>query len=88
MTTEATYWVEIVRSAEKEFLGLPKTIQASIARLIVALGKNPRPVGYKKLAARTDYRIRKGDYRIVYEINDVEKKVTVLAIRHRKDVYR
>ena len=52
------------------------------------LEDDPRPVGVKKLSGHEGYRIRIGDYRVLYEIEDTVKKVLVFAIRHRKDAYR
>lgn len=50
--------------------------------------KNPRPQGSKKLKTTNYHRIRIGDYRVIYEINENEKSITVFKIRHRKDVYK
>ena len=55
---------------------------------IDALAADPRPHGAAKLAGRDDYRIRIGDYRIVYAIDDQERLVVVARIAHRRDVYR
>ncbi|MGH3976378.1 MAG: type II toxin-antitoxin system RelE family toxin, partial [Pseudonocardiaceae bacterium] len=56
---------------------------------IIALTHNPRPVGVKKLVgSRSDWRIRIGEYRIIYEIDDAAKTVTVLQVEHRRDAYR
>jgi mRNA interferase RelE/StbE len=52
------------------------------------LGKNPRPVGYKKLKGRDGYRIRVANYRIIYEIIDQQLIVEVIALGHRKDIYQ
>lgn len=60
-----------------------------ISRRIQALADNPRPYGSEKLEGlEATYRIRQGDYRIVYDIDDAEGTVFVLKVRHRKDVYR
>ena len=50
--------------------------------------ENPRPMGVKKLSGQDAYRIRVGDYRILYEIDDTAKTVLVFAVRHRREVYR
>ena len=83
----ASYNVEIKRSARKEFLGLPAKLQRQIAKRIKALSGTPRPPGSEKLADDL-YRVRQGDYRIVYEVDDAALKVTVTRIANRRDVYR
>ncbi len=82
------YVLEIVPKAEKEYLKLPHTAQSKIKRNILSLENNPRPVGSKKLRESPYYRIRTGDYRVVYSINDDTKVAKVLSIAHRKEVYR
>ena len=59
-----------------------------IKETIFELAKNPRPLGCKKLTGRDGWRIRVGKYRVIYEINDKEKTITILHIGHRKDIYR
>jgi mRNA interferase RelE/StbE len=59
-----------------------------IATAIDGLGINPRPTGSVKLAGRDDFRIRVGDYRIVYAVDDAEDFVLIARIAHRRDVYR
>ena len=56
--------------------------------VIDALATEPRPTGTVKLAGRDDFRIRVGDYRIVYAVDDVERLVIVARIAHRREVYR
>lgn len=58
-----------------------------LENLMLSLENNPRPSGYKKLKGRPAYRIRHGNYRIIYEINDNIITVTVTNVGHRKDVY-
>ncbi|MGH3065388.1 MAG: type II toxin-antitoxin system RelE family toxin, partial [Gaiellaceae bacterium] len=55
---------------------------------IDGLAGNPRPVGCSKLAGRDDYRIRVGNYRVVYAVDDAERLVIVARIDHRREVYR
>jgi mRNA interferase RelE/StbE len=55
---------------------------------IDALGFDPRPAGVVKLAGRDDYRVRLGDYRIVYAVDDDERLVIVARVAHRREVYR
>jgi len=75
--------------AKKELLALPgKTIFAIEAK-IDSLTKEPRPTGCKKLqGSENEYRIRIGDYRVIYTITDTIKIVTIIKVAHRKDVYR
>ena len=82
------YIVEIVPKAEKEFLKLPPIEQKKNRNKILSLEKGPRPVGAKKLKETEYFRIRAGDYRVVYGIDDDRKIVKILSIAHRKDVYR
>jgi mRNA interferase RelE/StbE len=82
------YAVEIIPKAEKEFLKLPERLKDSISRKILTLEDNPRPFGSKKLKETDYYRIRIGDFRVIYRIHDPAKLVKVLSIAHRKEVYR
>ncbi len=86
----AMYKIEIDQSAEKELAALPKETLRKVVRVINGLEKEPRPSGVKKLKASDEnlYRIRSGDYRIVYAIAEEIKIVNIRRIRHRKDVYR
>ena len=58
-----------------------------IKQAILNLAENPRPNGCKKLVGRDGYRIRIGNYRVIYEIFDAELLVDVIAVGHRKDIY-
>ena len=82
------YTIEIIPKAEKEFLKLPEKVKAPITKKILLLEDNPRPFGSKKLKETEYYRIRVGDFRVVFSIDDSNKKVNVLSIAHRKEVYR
>jgi len=82
------YKVFIERNAEKNFRKTPRVIQRKIISAIVRLKINPRHLNVRKISGSENYyRIRVGDYRIVYEINDKEKKVNIFRIRHRKEAY-
>lgn len=83
-----TYRVAILRRAQKELGALPDPAYARVRDAIRALGEEPRPAGCQKLTAREGWRIRIGNYRIVYDIDDAAQIVTVLHIGHRRDVYR
>jgi len=82
------YTVEITSSAQRQFKKLPETIQDQLIPKILALEANPRPTGVKKLQVFEYYRIRMGDYRVVYSINDKVHLIKVLDLGHRKDIYR
>lgn len=83
------YNVFLERNAEKDFRRSPKEIQKRVILIISGLKNNPRPLDVKKLLGSENYyRIRAGDYRIVYEINDKNKTVNIFRIRHRKEAYR
>ena len=83
-----TYNVEISRKALKDLQSLPKREMLRIATEIEDLGRDPRPFGSKKLAGdEVFYRIRVGDYRIIYEIQNPALVVLVVQIGHRKDIY-
>lgn len=86
----AVYRVVLKPSAEKDVEQLDRRVDRErVANRIQALVLNPRPFGSEKLEGfETTYRVRQGDYRIVYDIDDAEHAVYVLKVRHRKDVYR
>jgi len=83
-----SYQLAILRRAVKELARLPEKDKRRIEADIEALAASPRPHGSKKLTGRDGYRIRSGDYRVVYEIDDRRRMVIVLHVGHRKDVYR
>lgn len=84
----ASYELLIKRSAAKELEALPTTYRHRVATRIQTLAGDPRPPGAEKLSGQQKYRIRQGDYRILYEIDDGAGTVTIVRIGHRKDVYR
>jgi mRNA interferase RelE/StbE len=84
----ANYRIAIKRSAAKELEELPTKDRRRIVRKIRRLGDEPRPPGCEKLSAQERYRLRQGDYRILYEVDDEDLLVTVVRIGHRGDVYR
>ena len=82
------YSVQFVRSARKELERLEDSVLRRVWPRIEALGENPRPPGCKKLRGSRDlWRIRVGDYRVVYQIDDRVTLVEIRAIGDRKDVY-
>jgi len=83
------YEITFAKRVEKQITKLPQKDQVSIIRAITKLGKNPRPKGSKKLIGEENtYRIRQGNYRVVYDILDDKLVILVLRVRHRKDAYR
>lgn len=84
----ASYKLSIKGDAEKEVRLLPKGDLKRVIRKIQSLAENPRPEGCEKLKGEEGYRIRQGDYRVVYLINDSEKTIQVLRVGHRREVYR
>jgi mRNA interferase RelE/StbE len=85
----AEYAVTFSRSARKELERLPAQLLERIFPKIESLALQPRPAGYKKLkGAQNLWRIRIGDYRAVYSVNDSSRVVDVIAVRHRSEAYR
>jgi mRNA interferase RelE/StbE len=83
------YEVRLKPSAERELRKLPRQIQLRVARRLDGLTSDPRPHGCEKLAGLDDlYRIRVGEYRIVYQVSDQVLLILVVTIGHRGDVYR
>ena len=83
-----TYAIAILRRAQRELQRLPHEDYERVREAIRALAQNPRPTGCLALTGRAGWRIRVGNYRVIYEINDVQHTVTILHIGHRRDVYR
>lgn len=84
----AEYKVYFKESVEKDFSAIPKKDLQKILRRIETLGQDPRPQGHEKLTGQERYRVRQGNYRIVYSIQDKELTVWVVKIGHRRDIYR
>ena len=82
------YKLTITRSAQKAFLDIEREMALRIKEKIIALSNEPRPIGCNKLKGRDGWRIRVGNYRIIYEIDDQEKLILVLHIGHRRDIYK
>lgn len=83
-----SYSLSILRRAQKEMAQLPATVYDRVRDAIRGLSIQPRPPGSRKLTGREGWRIRVGDYRIIYEIDDSLRQVTVLDIGNRRDIYR
>jgi len=81
--------ISFARSARKELERLNRPLRERVFRRIERLGTNPRPAGCKKLEGADDlWRIRIGDYRVIYSVDDGRRIVDVNAVRHRSDAYR
>jgi len=82
------YEVQIKRSAEKELDALPARTRSRIAKRLLGLENDPRPQGVVKLQGQEAYRLRVGDHRALFTIDDAKRIVMIYAIGHRRDVYR
>jgi mRNA interferase RelE/StbE len=82
------YKIIIDKYAIRQLKILPANEIPKIKAKIIELSHNPRPNGYIKLKGVEAYRVRLGDYRIIYEINDEKVIVTVIAIAHRREIYK
>ena len=82
------YNVHILRRAQKELSGLPEAKYAKVKLAIQKLADDPKSRGSRKLSGRNGWRVRVGEYRIIYEIDNRSHSVTILHIGHRRDVYQ
>jgi mRNA interferase RelE/StbE len=81
------YSINFTKKAVKELEKINEPHYSSIRNAIRNLGVNPRPNGYKKLRGRDGYRIRVGDYRVIYDISDTILFIEVIDLGHRKNIY-
>jgi len=84
----ASYEILIKSSAVRELEDLPLKDRRRIATKIEALSEDPRPWGCEKLTGQDRFRLRQGDYRILFEVDDPAATLTVVKIGHRGQVYR
>jgi len=82
------YPILVERYAQKQIMKLDRKVIPVIKMAISDLANNPRPPGHIKLNGEEAYRIRVGNYRVIYEINDDAIIVTIISVEHRKDVYK
>lgn len=82
------YTVVVTAAVKKTILKLPSSIAGRLENHLLQLENDPRPAGCKKLKGRNAWRIRVGDYRIIYEIEDNILRIIVVDIGHRKDIYQ
>ena len=83
------YRLEIRRTAEADLRRLAEPVFTRINERILALRDDPRPAGVRKLQGQQEgWRIRVGDYRVIYLVDDSARSVTIVRVRHRRDVYK
>ena len=85
------YTLFMLPAARRQLRQLQKTHNQEVKNIIdgiMSLAETPRPLGSRKLASRSELRIRIGDYRVLYSIDDMRRTVTILVIAHRREVYR
>ena len=85
-----TYKIEFRPAARRDLKDLPRDVLDRVSRKIFALAENPRPLGVEKLSGSEEdfYRIRVGDYRVLYRIEDRILLIIIIKVRHRREVYR
>ena len=88
LSPPVAYRLEFTPGADRQFRKLPKQVQARLRPHLDALTYNPRPPGVEKLTGIKGYRLRVGDYRILYEVRDEVLLVLVVRVGHRREVYR
>jgi len=82
------YKLFIKPSAVKELASIPQEDHRRLVRRIESLAANPRPLGSEKLSGEDKYRVRQGNYRVIYLVNDASREVIVFKVGHRREVYR
>ncbi|HLP35612.1 type II toxin-antitoxin system RelE/ParE family toxin [Lacibacter sp.] len=85
--SQRSYTVIITKTVQKTLSKLSDRVASKLEAAMLSLEENPRPNGCKKLKGREAYRIREGNYRIIYEIEDKILRVLVLDVGHRRDIY-
>lgn len=83
-----TYQLQIKRNAQKALAKIPQPYQKNIINAIYRLADSPFPIACKKLTGKEAWRIRVGDYRVIYEVKDSQLIIFVIDIGHRKEIYR
>ena len=83
------YELYIERHAEKDLKKLPESLFSDIIENIKSLPNNPRPSNSKKIkGSQSDWRLRIGNYRVLYEINNTTKTIIIMRVKHRREAYR
>lgn len=88
MATGPRYSVEFMKSAARELRGLSRDGRDRVWALVEDLRADPRPPGCKALQGRSGFRVRSGDYRVVYTVDDSARAVLIAKVGHRRDIYR
>lgn len=83
-----SYRVDFTAGAARQLRKLPKDVRDRLAPHLNDLATNPRPAGAKKLKGTEGFRIRVGDYRVLYEIHDTASRVLIVKVGHRREAYR
>ncbi|MDH4362238.1 MAG: type II toxin-antitoxin system RelE/ParE family toxin [Nitrospirota bacterium] len=83
-----SYALGILPRAQRELGALPTEIYQRLREAIFELAYEPRPQSSRKMIGREGWRLRVGDYRVLYEIDDVKQAITIVHVGHRRDVYR
>ena len=83
-----SYRIVIKKSAAKEIERIAKNDRIRIIEKIKSLAQNPHPTGSKKLSGQEKYRMRQGNYRILYQVIDDELIINVIKVGHRQDIYK
>jgi mRNA interferase RelE/StbE len=83
-----SYKIVIKKSAAMEIESIEKKDRIRIVEKIRSLASDPHPVGSKKLSGQDKYRIRQGNYRILYQVLNEELVINVIKVRHRRDIYK
>lgn len=83
-----THAVYTTRTADKDLEKIPEEDRGRVLQTILSLGDDPRPVQSIQMSGSAGRRVRWGDYRALYEVDDEKKEVTVTRVLHRKDVYK
>jgi mRNA interferase RelE/StbE len=82
------FQIILPKSVQKELDRLPDELVGRILARLAGLENNPRPADVKKLKGRAAWRIRVGDYRVIYEIHDRILQIIVITVGHRREIYR
>jgi len=83
-----SYRIDLVRSAERELRALPAVIYRRVVARLLRPSEEARPRGSRKLSHGPGWRLRVGDYRVLYTVDDEARVVTIYAVGHRRDIYR
>jgi mRNA interferase RelE/StbE len=84
----AGYSIFFKDSVRKDLDTIPKNDLQRIMERIASLGENPRPPGCEKLSGQEKYRLRQGNYRVIYSIEETQLTIWVVKVGHRREVYR